>query len=261
MDDFDACFKASQADTGVSLKRKAPEAGELRAYLRVYETLPAQLLNAYGLASFTSMDPEEVWKGFNKPLKTGAMYMTELCSAIPERRGVGINRFLQTLVEYLKYQKTEQKKAQNQAIMKEEIFDQLYREIDLVFTYATYCLAGKKQYIKKGASSLRSGVSLDQTEEKRTDTDLKKNAELLYKLINLEKSKLRMIMGWQASGGLPYVAGTHLYGMRCFVSYGNTCHDKGEKTVSLEDFQEAVCMRHKMEQQGHEYKEEKADFM
>ena len=79
--------------------------------------------------------------------------------------------------------------------------------------------------------------------------------------MTLPKSRLRMIMGWQAGGGLPYVSGTHLYGMRCFVSYGNACHGKGEKKVTLEEFQEAVCKRHEMEQQGHSYKEEKADFM
>ena len=73
MDEFDAIFRDKKAaDTGVSLKRKAPVEGE-REWLRVYETLPAQLLNAYGAASFTTMDPEEVWKEMNKPLKTGSI--------------------------------------------------------------------------------------------------------------------------------------------------------------------------------------------
>ena len=46
--------------------------------------------------------------------------MTELCSGEEERRGAGINRFLQVLVEYLKYQKTDGMKKQNQFILKEE---------------------------------------------------------------------------------------------------------------------------------------------
>ena len=261
MGDFDDIFKDKAApDTGVSLKRKAPVEGE-REWLRVYETLPAQLLNAYGAASFTTMDPEEVWKEMNKPLKTGAKYMTELCSADPERRGVGINRFLQTLVEYLKYQKSEQKQAQNKLILKDDIYEQLYKEIEAIYVCATYCLAGRKAYIKKGASGLRSGVSFGQPEEKKTDSDMKDNAEKLYKWMILDKSRLRMFMGWQAGGGLPFVSGTHLYGMRCFVSYGNTCHDTGDKKVTSEEFQDAVCKRHEMEQEGHSYKEERPDFM
>ena len=97
----------------VSLKRKAEGEGQ-RENLRVYETMPSQLLNAYGMAGFAKMDKEKVWEELNKPLKTGAKYMTELCSAEEERRGVGINRFLQVLVEYLKYQKTDQMRKQNE---------------------------------------------------------------------------------------------------------------------------------------------------
>ena len=65
-------------------------------------------------------------------MKTGAKYMTELCSPVEERRCVGINRMLQTLVEYLKYQKSEGVRAQNRFILKEEIYTQLYRELSLI---------------------------------------------------------------------------------------------------------------------------------
>ena len=51
MGDCDEILKTGESDTGVSLKRKAPEDGELREYLRIYETMPAQLLNAYSMAS------------------------------------------------------------------------------------------------------------------------------------------------------------------------------------------------------------------
>ena len=44
------------------VKRKAePEEEGKREYLRVYETLPAQMLNAYGMAAFFRMDPQKVW--------------------------------------------------------------------------------------------------------------------------------------------------------------------------------------------------------
>jgi hypothetical protein len=262
MDQFDKAFgiEPEKEEGGVSTKRKAPDQGD-REYLRVYETMPAQLLNAYGMAAYMTMDPEKVWGEMNKPLKTGAKYMTELCSAEAERRGVGINRFLQCLVEYCKYQKTEGMQKQNKFIIKEEIYSQLYKEIEAVHGYATYCLASKKAYAKKGGgSSLRSSVSFAKPEEKKSMTELNDQAKQLYKWMTLKTSRLRMIMLWQAGGGLPYVAGTHLYGMRCFIDFGNACHSKNEKTISLEEFQEAVCKRHEMEAQGHEYLKENEDF-
>ena len=126
-DDFASVFGklADPPVDGVSLERK-PEDQGTRENLRVYETMPAQLLNAYGMAAFSTMEKEKVWEEVNKPLKTGAKYMTELCSAEEERRGVGINRFLQVLVEYLKYQKTEGMMKQNKFVLKEEIHTQLF---------------------------------------------------------------------------------------------------------------------------------------
>ena len=81
------------------------------------------------MAGFAQMEQEKVWEDMNKPLKTGAKYMTELCSADPRRRGVGINRFLQVLVEYLKYQKTDRMMKQNEFILKPEIYEQLYKDL------------------------------------------------------------------------------------------------------------------------------------
>jgi len=136
----------------VSKKRKTiPEKGN-RENLRVYETMPSQMMNAYGMAAFARMGQDKVWEELNKPLKTGAKYMTELCSAEEERRGVGINRFLQVFVEYLKYQKTEGIIKQNKFFLKEEIYAELYKEINWISEAAEYCLAGKKQYNKQGAS-------------------------------------------------------------------------------------------------------------
>ena len=154
----------------------------------------------------------------------------------------------------------ENKKDMNKLLLKAEIYEELYNEIDMIYDCAVYCLAGKKSYVKKGASGLRSGVSFGEQEETKTDNNMKDNAEKLYRWMILPQSRLRMFINWQSGGGLPFVSGTHLYGMRCFVSYGNTCHDTSDKKVTSEEFQDAVCKRHEMEQEGHSYKEEK-DFM
>ena len=37
--------------------------GEMRAYLRVWETPPSQMLNAYGQSSFVKKTDAEVWEG------------------------------------------------------------------------------------------------------------------------------------------------------------------------------------------------------
>ena len=41
--------------------------GEKRAYLRVFETPPAQMLNAYGQSSFVKKTDAEVWEGLVEP--------------------------------------------------------------------------------------------------------------------------------------------------------------------------------------------------
>ena len=64
---------------GKGLKRKL-EVGESRPWLRVYETLPAQMLNAYGVGRYTQLTDAAVWEHMSQPLKTGAQYMTEYAS-------------------------------------------------------------------------------------------------------------------------------------------------------------------------------------
>ena len=66
------------------------------------------------------------------------------------------------------------------------------------------------------------------------------------------------------AGGLPYVSGTHLLGVQCFLACGNKYHDgEGDKAVTLQVFQNAIVKRHEMELQGHAYiksKENDQDF-
>ena len=97
--------------------------GQKRVYLKVFETLPPQMLNAYGPAKYPKFTDQELRQQLVQPLKSGGMYMTEMASEEPERRGVGINRFLQAVVEYCKYQLREQVKALNKAVLKLAMFE------------------------------------------------------------------------------------------------------------------------------------------
>ena len=89
-DDFGYLKESVNTDSHGIVKDN--DKGEKRTYLRVYETLPPQLLNAYGPSKFQKMSDDAVWTAMSAPLKTGALYMSELCSKDVERRGVGMNR-------------------------------------------------------------------------------------------------------------------------------------------------------------------------
>ena len=244
---------ASQNSEAAAKRRKKDDEGP-RDYLRVYETMPNQFLNAYGMCGYHTMPTSKVWEELNKPQRTGAKYATELCSAEEDRRGVGINRGLQVLVEYLKHQRQEKTMRQNEFMLKKDIYEKLYKEVDLIYDAALYCLAGKKQYTKQGASVLRSSVSLDSHTDKKSEQKLKEYSETLYKWIQLEQSRLRMLMKWQSAGGLAFVSWTHIMALQCFLLHGNMCHQGvGDQKVSLEVFQNAILRRHAMQSEGSTY--------
>ena len=117
--------------------------------------------------------------------------MTEMRSAEDDRRGIGINRWLQVFVEYMKYQKLDEVKRRNAYMMKEGIYAEFYADIEDIYTAAEYCLAGKKAFSKKGASGLRSGVSFDQWVIKN-NTELQKYAKVLYDWIHKDRSRGRV---------------------------------------------------------------------
>ena len=77
-------FGAGDFDDGASsqggpTKRQKREAdGEPRAYLRVFETAPAQMLNAFGQGQSVYLSDEKVWHALCQALPTGAKYGTEL---------------------------------------------------------------------------------------------------------------------------------------------------------------------------------------
>ena len=254
--DFEGLFPidgSAPRDDSVLRKRKATDQGP-RENLRVYETMPPQMLNAYGMASYAQMPHVKVWEELNKPLKSGAKYMTELCSREDERRGVGINRWLQVFVEYLKYQSSAPIKAQNEFILKPDLCNTLYGEITWLLEFAQYILAAKKQYAKKGAGCLRTAVSIDSNPSPVKDTDqIKKHAGKLYAWLKSPQSRTRMLIQWQSAGGLPYVCGTHLLATNIFVNFGNKLHDVSQNSITQEEFENAILKRHEMELKGHPY--------
>ena len=72
-------FDEAPSTQGGSVKRQkfGPD-GEPRSYLRVFETAPAQMLNAFGQGQFVVLGDNKVWHALCQPLSTGAKYGTEL---------------------------------------------------------------------------------------------------------------------------------------------------------------------------------------
>jgi len=77
-------FGAGDFDDGASpqggpTKRQKREAeGEQRAYLRVFETAPAQMLNAYGQGQSVYLSDEKVRHALCEALPSGEKYGVEL---------------------------------------------------------------------------------------------------------------------------------------------------------------------------------------
>ena len=178
--------------------------------------------------------------------------MTEFCSPDAERRGIACNRWLQCLQAYLRYQNEDQIKRANKAIMDTTKYTELYEEIDKILPAITYCLAPKKVSDKKGAASLRCGVSTSEENEEKDPSMLDSHAKTLYDwLEKRSQSRIRMLLHWQSAGGLSFVAGCHHRAATCFKYHGNMQHeDQSGDAVSLEDFQAAIKARHKKGSSG-----------
>ncbi|CAK0835759.1 unnamed protein product, partial [Prorocentrum cordatum] len=83
---------------------------EPRAYLRVWETVLKSFLNACGRGEFDVTPPREPWGSCKVEQKTGAIYATELASDSDERRGVGIDRRLQSRMQFCDYLKGQEER-------------------------------------------------------------------------------------------------------------------------------------------------------
>ena len=254
----DCDLKLPLVSDGKGQKRK----GEERVFLKVFETLPAQLLNVYGPSAYVDKSDEEVWRQFNTPLKSGAKYMTELCSKEAERRGVGINRFVACVLEFIKYQEKENTKKQNKFLLQEEMYTQLYSEIDKIKGPLEYVLAPQKERQTSGAASLRA-VSAQTRAGKGVVRDakrLKEDAAKVYAWLDKStRSYIRMVMHWQGASGVSFVGSTHHRAAQCWRYQGNQCGDGGG--VSVTEFQDAVVSRHSSSSASIDGKEgECADF-
>ncbi len=242
-DDF-----GSLAGTGIQQSTQEPkDKGQKRAWNKVFETLPPQMLNAYGPAKYAKMSDAEVWKHFNQPLKTGAMYMTEFCHKDVGRRGTATNRWLHAVLLFCQYQKEASIQKTNEALLQPDKCKEVYAEIDSILPSLEYCLAPKKVSAKTGSSSLRSS-GIERQEQPGMGKDegqLDDHAKILYEWLDTSKvSRIRMLMHWQSAAGLSYVAAVHHRAAQCFRYQGNTMHGQGMSEVSLTEFQAGIKVRH-----------------
>ena len=123
MDSFKDFEALAGSSGGNKRKRWADQVcdngGEKRKYLKIFETPPVQLLNAFGESSYTRMSDDKVWSLLSKPQKTGAQYISELCFSEVDRRGVGLNRVFAALIQYLEYQTDKEVRTQNEFLLKD----------------------------------------------------------------------------------------------------------------------------------------------
>ena len=231
-------------------KRARTDPPDARTWLRVYETLPAQLLNAYGIARHVSMSDEEVWGELVKPLKSGAVWMTEYAAKSAERRGVGINRFLMAVLNWLLQQRTDDYKRRNKYVLNPKIYEELYTEIEEIYPAMEYCLAPKMKAAKSGANVLRQSADVREASTVKDKSHLDKYAKQIYEWMNQTTSRVRMLLNFQSDGGLPYGAATYHRATQCFILHGNKFHDGVGNAVCLLEFQEAIQVRHRIGSPG-----------
>ena len=76
--DFDDDALAAQP----ALKKAKGDSGEPRIWLKIFETCPAQLSNAYGMSQVVTLPDDKAWAALSKRLATGAIYDTQLASQV-----------------------------------------------------------------------------------------------------------------------------------------------------------------------------------
>ena len=160
------------------------------------------------------------------------------------------------MVHFIDHNQSEQIWKANKLMLSEKLYKEFDEEMQLIGPSFKYCLASKKDYKPKdGASSLRSGrnSSVSQTTETKDNAKLEKHAAAIYEWMDVKKvSRIRMVMNWQAAGGLSFVTATHHRATQCFRYVGNMKHDENKKEVSLEEFQDCIRVRHAVGSTGME---------
>ena len=149
------------------------------------------------------------------------------------------------LVDFCEYQKLPEVLKQNEAVIQRQKYVELNAEIDEMLPEFKGLLTPKKEAaIHEGASVLRTGIRGASAAGAPDMQGLKANAEKMYRWLQRERSRIRMLMTWQAAGGLSFVVSAHHRATQCFVSHGNEHHEGMSTGVSLQEFQEAVVSRH-----------------
>ena len=265
MDDFsslEALPKRMKLANGVDANAATAQ-GIPRVWLKIFETAPVQMLNAYGIAKHVTMDDKQVWDCMKQPLKSGGLYMTEYASAAEERRGIAINRWLKSVLDYLEYQLSEKGMKTNAFVMKEAVYKEFYDEINKILPSVRYCLAPKKVSQKSGAASLRSAVVVSAPVSDKDEVKLVEHGAILYDWLNNNAaSRVRMMLQYQACGGLPYVAQCHHRASQCFRYHGATDHHNGTRQeISLPEWQSCIKIRHSLGSTGIGDKGDTTDFV
>ena len=232
---------------GTGRTREELLTGGKREWLRPYETLPAQLFNAENEGAWNDMRDDQVWDRLVEPLPSGARWATELASDKVECRCIGVNRWLDAEVRFCRYQNRKDSQECNRALLRPEIYAQLYREIEAIMPSLEYCLAGRRELKKASVASLRCDLCMVGGNPPKDAAKLEEHAASLWQYLDVRQdSTIRMFMNWQSAGGLSFVAATHRRGMQCFMQYGNKRHasDTPCKGITLQDFQRMVRRRH-----------------
>ena len=96
-----------------------------------------------------------------------------------------------------------------------------------------------------GAASLRSNAQQVSTGSAKKGEDLDKHGKILWDWLEVDrKSRIRMLMMWQAGSGVSFVATCHHRVAQCFKYHGNSKGDIQGLGVSLQEWQAAIKRRH-----------------
>lgn len=139
------------------------------------------------------------------------------------------------------YQKTELQRGMNEFILKPELLADGMAEIELIRPHLQVCLAPKTNRKKQGAAALRTGEhgGVDSSSP-QSRIALNDSAKILYNWLGPQPSRIRMLMTFQAQGGMSFVALAHHKCAQAFRNHGNAEHQQGEGSpvVPLAEFQD-----------------------
>ena len=205
-------------------KRRKCNEDEPREFLRVWETAPARALNAVGPSAMPGLSDEQVWDEQIKPQAGGAVFGTELASSKDERRGIGLNRWMKAVVDYIEFETVPLRKSINEYMLSEEVCTGFYLEANRILPSLKYCLAPKKNKAAP-ANVLRCGnpTQTGSMEAEKNPAELERHAKLLYAWLNMSTlSHVRRMLKYHSASGTSWVGECHHRLAQCFRYRGNS---------------------------------------